>query len=114
MRRRETRDKDDQGLRDLQSPKAVIPEEAVMLTVHRIYSSCAVEVDPDPLSRGVHVRKEQEARMVCFCNCERVVRLKGLTPMYIIVDTGANRMVMGKKLALALETRHNLWTMKVR
>ena len=76
-----------------------------MLTIHRIYLSCAVEVDLDPLARGVHVQKEQEARMVCLSNCEGVVRLKGLTPMCIIVDTGANQMVMGKKLALALEDK---------
>ena len=98
----EARGKDDLGLRTWQEPEAVVPRSAHQQTKRRVYGSCVVEVDPDPPARGVHERQEQEATVVRLNNQEGVVKLEGIIPRRIIVDTGANRMVMGRRLALAL------------
>ena len=100
----ERRDKGDLGLRGWKDeeevvPRAVGPGRPIR---RKHYATCSIEVDPDPPARGVEERQEQEATVVRLNNQEGVVRLEGLAPRRIIVDTGANRMVMGRKLADAL------------
>ena len=96
------RDKGELGLRGWREADNVMPQKARAPAGRRVYASCTVEVDLDPPARGVQERQEQEATVVRLNNQEGVVKLEGVTPRRIIVDTGANRMVMGKRLAEAL------------
>ena len=98
----ELREKGDLGLRGWQEEDAVMPRQTKAHHRQKVYATCTVEVDLDPPARGVQERQEQEATVVRLNNREGVVKLEGLSPRRIIVDTGANRMVMGKRLAEAL------------
>ena len=100
--RGELREKEDLGLRGWKEERSVMPRQAEAQSRRRVYATCTVEADLDPPARGVQERQEQEATVVRLNNHEGVVKLEGLVPKRIIVDTGANRMVMGKRLAEAL------------
>ena len=100
--RGELREKGELGLRGWREEDTVMPQPAKTQPSRKVYASCTVEVDLDPPARGVQERQEQEATVVRLNNREGVVKLEGLVPRRIIVDTGANRMVMGRRLAEAL------------
>ena len=100
--RGELRDKVDMGLRGWREEEGVIPRQAQVQPRRRAYATCTLEVDLDPPARWVQERQEQEATVVRLNNREGVVKLEGIAPRRIIVDTGANRMVMGRRLAEAL------------
>ena len=89
-------DKGELGLRGWRANEQVMPPTRPAKTRGRVgqYPTCSMEMDWDPPARDAVERQEEEATVVRLNNQEVLVRVEGIAPRRVIVDTVANHMVM--------------------
>ena len=93
------REREELGLRSAGEMKPVKPlrEEgrAPQASPDTYYT---VRQDPLPSALQLQRRWEKEIGIVKLPNQERVLTIEGLNPRVVIVDTGANRMILGRSM----------------